>query len=70
MNEWLQMGAGVPGGVAVPAAKHPAGAAPRSVLFADDPNPTDAAVGAIWGAVGAYGTGVLFAAVRHEFGLS
>jgi hypothetical protein len=72
LNEWLRMGAGVPGGVAVPAAKHPASAALASVLIATaHPNPTFAAVDAVLQASGAYeDPGVLIAAVRREFGLS
>jgi len=71
LNQWLRMRAGVPDGVSVPAMSHPAGAALRAILRAADPNPTDAAVGAIYGAASAYeGSGMLIAAVRHEFGLS
>jgi hypothetical protein len=71
LNHWLKTRAVASDGVAVPAMSHPAGAALTAVLYAADPNPTDAAVGAIFGAASAYeGSWVLIAAVRHEFGLS
>ena len=70
LNEWRQMGA-ASGGVAAPAVRQLAVAALTAVLYAANPNPTDAAIGAIYGAAGAHESSwVLIAAVRHEFGLS
>ena len=72
LDEWLQMRAGVSGGVDVPAARHPASAALAAVMIATvDPNPTFAALDAIMQASGAYeDPGMLITEVRREFGLS
>lgn len=71
LNQWLKTHAVASDSTNAPAMSHPVGAALTAILYAADPNPTNAAVGAIYGAASAYeGPWVLIAAVRNEFGLS
>lgn len=71
LNEWLDRGAGVPGGAAVRADEHPAGDALAAVLFAaPGPDATSATMSSILYAARAHDDPKTFIqALRREFGL-